>query len=103
MGILWFLIALFTESSNSEQSRREAGMIAVGAMLAGLLTHLLVGKALWPLTVVTQLGTLYFLVRKVCDTEPLTALKICGWYVIVCILAFLASYFLLRWPEPELR
>jgi len=85
LGILWFLITLFTGSIDSERSFREAWIVAFGVKIIGFVCHAILDKAWAPLSVVVELGVLYFLVERVCETERRATLKICGWYLAICL------------------
>lgn len=90
VGILWFLITLFTGSRNSSQSLRETWIVIIGMMIIGILSRLLLGGILGPLLILVDIVTLYFLVDKVCEESQKTTIKICAWYFGLSLLIGLA-------------
>lgn len=81
VGILWFLITLFTGQTNASVSLTETWIVMIGMMIVGVLTRLLLAPFLGPFVVLIDAGALYLLVDKVCGTARKTTLKICGWYL----------------------
>jgi hypothetical protein len=96
LGILWFLIVLFTDSIDEDQSYREAFIVIFGVMIVGLISRLFLDPSLRWLATPIQLGALYFLVEWSCGTDRKTTLKICGWYLIASVAMGMACYFLTR-------
>jgi len=45
LGILWFLITLFTGSIDSDRSFREARIVAFGVKIIGFVCHAVLDKA----------------------------------------------------------
>ena len=86
LGILWFLITLFTDSTNSSQSLRETWIVLFGVMLVGLLSRLFLGDLIGPFTAIIEIAVLYLLIDKVCGTDRRSTLNICGWYLLISIL-----------------
>jgi hypothetical protein len=92
LGFLWFLISLFTESSNPGQSLRETWIVIFGTAIINVLGQLLLGSILGPFAGLIAVVALYFLVLKVCGTDRRSALNICGWFfgiLVVLDLGFL--------------
>ncbi|MBL9177730.1 MAG: hypothetical protein JNM65_06685 [Verrucomicrobiaceae bacterium] len=96
LGILWFLIVLFTGSIDADQSYRETWIVIFGVMIVGLVFRSLLGDPLRPLATPFQVVTLYFLVEWSCGTDRKTTLKICGWYLVASVAMSTAFYFLTR-------
>lgn len=80
VGILWFLITLFTRSTSSSRSQTEAWIVVIGMLIVGILTRLLLGRILGPFTVVINIVALYLLVDKICGASQKVTLRICVWY-----------------------
>lgn len=93
LGILWFLIVLFTGSIDAEQSYRETWIVIFGVMTVGLVFRSLLGDAL---ATPFQLVALYYLVDWWCGTDRRTTLKICAWYLVASVATSVAFYFLTR-------
>jgi len=96
VGILWFLITLFTRSTSSSKSLNETWIVVFGMLIVSFLSRLLLGGLLGPFTIIVNIAALYLLVDKVCDTDRRTTIKICVWYfglslLIGLCLAALAS------------
>jgi hypothetical protein len=98
LGILWFLIVLFTGSIDADQSYRETWIVIFGVMIVGLVFRELLGDSLRPLATPFQLVALYYLVDWSCGTDRRTTLKICGWYLVGSVVMSMAFY-LLTPPE----
>ena len=96
LGILWFLIVLFTGSIDADQSYRETWIVIFGVMIVGLVFRSLLGDSLRPLATAFQLVALYYLVDWACGTDRRTTLKICGWYLVASVAMSMAFYFLVR-------
>lgn len=96
LGILWFLIVLFTGSIDANQSYRETWIVIFGVMVVGLVFRSFLGDALRLLATPFQLVALYYLVGWSCGTGRRTTLKICGWYLVVSVAMGTAFYFLTR-------
>jgi hypothetical protein len=94
LGILWFLIVLFTGSIDEEQSYRETWIVIFGVMIVGLVLRSVLSESLRPLATPFQLVALYYLVDWSCGTDRKTTLKICGWYLVASLATGTASYFL---------
>jgi hypothetical protein len=94
VGILWFLITLFTRQTNSTVSLGETWMVIIGAMVVGIVSRLLLGGVLGPFVVIIDIIALYFLVDKVCGTPKQTTFKICGWYLGISFFSGLVAFFL---------
>lgn len=80
VGILWFLITLFTRSTSSSESLNETWIVVFGMLIVSFLTRLLLGGILGPFTVVINIAALYLLVDKVCGTSRKVTVRICAWY-----------------------
>ena len=80
LGILWFLIVLFTGSLDAEHSYRETWIVIIGLMIIHLAARAVVGDDLQLLALPIQWVGLYYLVDWACETDRRTTLKICGWY-----------------------
>ena len=96
LGILWFLIALFTGSIDADKSYRETWIVVFGVMIVGSVFRSLLGDSLGPLAIPFQLVALYYLVDWSCGTDRRTTLKICGWYLVASVVMSVACYFLTR-------
>lgn len=96
LGILWFLIVLFTGSMEAVQSCRETWIVIFGVMIAGIVFRSLLGDSLRPLATPFQLVALYCLVGWSCGADRRTTLKICGWYLVASVVMRTAFYFLTR-------
>lgn len=82
VGVLWFLIALFTRSTDSNRSLREAVIVVFGMLFVRAATLLLqLRGSLPPLALIIEIAALYLLVDKVCGCSLKTTVKICGWYI----------------------
>lgn len=92
LGILWFLITLFTDSIDSEASFREAWIVYFGVAIVGIPCRLILADGLEPLAAVGETAALYFLVGKVCETDRRTTMKICGWYLLGTLVVSGISY-----------
>ena len=91
VGILWFLITLFTGQTNSNVSLTETWIVMIGMMIVGLLSRVILAPFLGPFVVLIDVGALYLLVDKVCGTARKTTLKICGWYLGISFVLALVS------------
>lgn len=96
LGILWFLIVVFTGSIDADQSYRETWIVIFGVMIVGMAFRSLLGDSLRPLATPFQLVALYYLVDWSCGTDRRTTLKICGWYLVASVAMSTAFYFLTR-------
>ena len=96
LGILWFLIGVFTGSIDANQSYRETWIVIFGVMIVGMVFRSLLGDSLRPLATLFQLVALYYLVDWSCGTDRRTTLKICGWYLVASVFMRTAFYFLTR-------
>ena len=94
VGVLWFLITLFTGSTDSSQSLRETWIVVIGMLIVSLLSRLLLGAVLGPFTVVIDIIALYLLVDKVCGTSRKKTIKICAWYFGISFMIGLFSLLL---------
>ncbi|MEY4482814.1 MAG: hypothetical protein RL693_266 [Verrucomicrobiota bacterium] len=90
LGILWFLITLFTDSTNAEQSYRETSIVIFGVMTIGVFFKLLLGDT--PLVIPVQLAALYYLVDWSCGCDRRITWKICGWYLLTSLTIRVAIY-----------
>ena len=81
VGILWFLITLFTNSNNSSHSLTQTWIVVIGMLIVGFLSKLLLAGFLGPFTVIVDIAALYLLVDKVCETNRKVTIKICAWYL----------------------
>lgn len=90
VGILWFLITLFSRSTNSSQALTETWIVVIGMLIVGILTRLFLSGRLGPFTAIIDIAALYWLVDKVCGTSRKVTFKICGWYFGI---SFLISLF----------
>ena len=86
VGILWFLITLFSRSTNSSQTLTETWIVVIGMLVVGVLTRWFLSGFLGPFTVIIDIAALYLLVDKVCGTSRKVTIKICGWYFGVSFL-----------------
>jgi hypothetical protein len=82
-AILWFLITLFTRSTNSSQTFTETCIVVIGLMIVSLLTKFLLGGVLGIFTLALNVGALYFLVDKVCGASRAATIRICVWYFVL--------------------
>jgi hypothetical protein len=80
VGILWFLITLFTQSTNANQSLNETWIVVFGMLIVGFVSRLFLSAFLGPFTVLVDVAALYLLVDKVCGTNRKTTIRICVWY-----------------------
>ena len=95
VGILWFLITLYSNSTNSSTSLRETWIVILGVAIVGILSRLLLGGILSPLLLgILPLVALYFLVDKVCGLSQRNTIKICAWYLLISILINIMNYIL---------
>lgn len=94
LGILWFLITLFTDSTNAEQSYRETSIVIFGVMTIGVFFQLFLGSSL--LAIPVQLGALYYLVDWACGCDRRITLKICGWYLAASLTINIVIRYLTR-------
>ncbi len=94
LGILWFLITLFTDSTNAEQSYRETSIVIFGVMTIGVFFKLLLPDN--PLVIPVQLAALYYLVDWSCGCDRKITLKICGWYLLTSLTVSVSVYYLTR-------
>ncbi len=94
VGVLWFLITLFTGSTDSSQSLRETWIVVIGMLIVSLLSRLLLGGILGPFTVVINIAALYLLIDKVCGASRKTTIKICAWYCGISFVIGLLSVLL---------
>ncbi|BCX47502.1 hypothetical protein HAHE_14100 [Haloferula helveola] len=90
VGILWFLITLFTRSTNASQSLTETWIVIIGMLIVGFISRLLLSGVLGPFTVIIDIAALYLLVDKVCGASRGVTIRICAWYFG---LSFLISIF----------
>ncbi|HEY1121685.1 MAG TPA: hypothetical protein VGE67_08800, partial [Haloferula sp.] len=58
VGILWFLITLFTRSTSSSQSLTETWIVVIGMLIVSFLTRLLLGAILGPFTLLINIAAL---------------------------------------------
>jgi hypothetical protein len=86
VGILWFLITLFTRSTNANQSLNETWIVVFGMLIVGFVSRLLLSPFLGPFIVIIDVTALYLLVDKVCGTSRKTTIRICAWYFGISIL-----------------
>jgi hypothetical protein len=86
VGILWFLITLFTRSTSSSQSLNETWIVVIGMLIVSFLSRLLLGGILGPFTAIIEVAALYLLVDKVCGTSRKVTIKICAWYLGISFL-----------------
>ena len=91
VGILWFLITLFTGSTDSSQSLRETWIVIFGMLIVGLLTRFLLPGVLGYFAVLIDIVALYFLVDKVCGANRKITIRICAWYFGISFLIGLGS------------
>lgn len=99
VGILWFLITLFTRSTNSSQSLNETWIVIIGMLMVTFLTGLLLGGVLGPFTAIIDIAALYLLVDKVCGTSRKVTIKICAWYLGISFLFGLFFALLSTWAH----
>lgn len=91
VGVLWFLITIFTRSTDSSQSLRETWIVVIGMLIVSFLSRLLLPEVLGPFTVVINIAVLYLLIDKVCGTSRRTTIKICAWYFGILFLIEILS------------
>jgi hypothetical protein len=72
VGILWFLITLFTGSTDSSRSLRETWIVIIGMLIVGLLARFMLAALLGDLEILIDIvallidiAALYVLVDKV--------------------------------------
>lgn len=92
VGILWFLITLFTGSTNSDQSLRETWIVVIGMLIVGLLTRFLLPGVLGFASVLINVVALYVLVDKVCGASRKATIRICVWYFGITFLIWLVGF-----------
>ena len=88
VGILWFLITLFTGATNSSQTLTHTWIIVIGMVLVSIITAVLLTILGLPelIGLPVKVGALYLLVDKVCQCSQQVTLKICGWYLGISFL-----------------
>lgn len=86
VGVLWFLITLYSGSHNSSASLRETWIVIIGVAIVSMLSRMLLGGVIGPLAGLVSLAALYVLVDKVCGLSRRNTIKICVWYLAVMIL-----------------
>ncbi len=86
VGILWFLITLFTGSTDANQSLRETWIVIIGMLIVSLLIRFLLA-VLFPESLLAGIAALmlsivalYVLVDKVCGASKKATTRICAWY-----------------------
>lgn len=79
-AILWFLITLFTRSTNSSQTQNETMIVVIGMAIVGILTRWFLSDFLGVFVVVVNIVALYVLVDKVCGASRAATIRICAWY-----------------------
>jgi hypothetical protein len=83
-AILWFLITLFTDSLDSEESFTETSIVVIGMIGAGIITHLILVMVGVPFGGIIKTGVqalvVYFLVLKICGTDRKTSVKVVVWF-----------------------
>lgn len=84
--ILWFLITLFTRSTNSSQTLTESWIVVIGMLIANLLIKLLLGGLPVLIGRILSVIILYFMVDKICGTSKQTTMRICIWYFVISAL-----------------
>jgi len=94
VGILWFLITLYSRSTNSASSLRETWIVVIGVMIVGLLARLILGGILGPFVGLINIVALYYLIDKVCGLSREATRKICIWYVVSLIILSILGYIL---------
>ncbi|MCW1883658.1 hypothetical protein OKA04_02890 [Luteolibacter flavescens] len=97
VGILWFLITLFTGSTSSSRSLTETWIVVIGMLIVSFLVRLLLGGILGPFTFVIEIAALYLLVDKVCGTRRNVTIRICAWYLGISFLFSLFFAMISRW------
>jgi len=80
LALLWFLVTLFTRSTNSSQTLTESWIIVIGMLIVNLLSKLFLYHFLGIFTLVVNIIALYFLVDKICGTPKSITIRICAWY-----------------------
>lgn len=83
VGILWFLITLYSGSTNSSSSLRETWIVLIGMAIVGIVSRLLLQDILGVFTGIISIVALYFLVDKVCGLARKNTIKICVWYFLI--------------------
>jgi hypothetical protein len=96
-AILWFLITLFTRSTNSSQTLTETWIVVIGMAMVSIVTRLLLGGILGIFTLVLNVVALYLLVDKVCGASRAATIRICVWYFV---LTFLINLFFILMASP---
>ena len=85
LGVLWVIVILFTESTDAERSYLEVWVVIFGVLLAGLFATFLLPSGFEVLGVVAQAIALFFLVEWSCGTDRRATWKICGTYLVTCV------------------
>ncbi len=85
VGVLWFLITLYSRSSSSSTALRETWIVVIGMLAVSLLCRFFLSNLLGPFVGLPSLIALYFLVDKVCGLSRAVTIKICVIYVAVMI------------------
>jgi hypothetical protein len=91
VGILWFLITLFTRSTNARQSLTETWIVIIGMLVVGVMARWLIGPFLGPLVGLVEVAALYLLVDKVCGASRSATIRICAWYFGISLFLGLIS------------
>ena len=94
VGILWFLITLYSRSTNSASSLRETWIVVIGVMIVGLVARWILGGILGPFVGLISIVALYYLVDKVCGLSQKATKKICIWYVVSLFILGILRYIL---------
>jgi hypothetical protein len=96
VGILWFLITLFTRSTNAKQSLVETWIVVFGMLAIGFVARWLLSPIAGPLVVLVEVAALYLLVDKVCGASRSATIRICAWYLgislFLALIALLVSH-----------
>lgn len=82
VGILWFLVTLYSRSSNSSSTLRETWIVVLGVLCVGFVARLALGWLLGPFVGLINIAALYLLVDKVCGLSQKATMKICVWYIV---------------------
>jgi len=94
VAVLWVLIYIFTDCSDSSQSFGEAWIVVIGLRIARYFSALLLDGLLGPFSVVINIVALYLLVAIVCGTTWKITIKICAWYLGMSYLVGILSLLL---------
>ena len=93
-ALLWLLITFYTRQTSSDQSWREAQIVLMIFLAVSIAVRLFLGNILGLFVVLIEVGALYVIVDRVCETPKRVTIRICAWYFSVMFLVALFFYFL---------